>query len=216
MIKEFFSFSLRIYYSAFEFSVKRSIIDKPVTELTWEEIKELLFSFWSIMVEAFWVRFSEVAEFWRYYGGIQWFIPIALFLIYIIIKKKFFKTPDVNELFAKQDIRGLIKSLQFKRNETSVKVTSQESFKDSQAVKIRCTSALALAKLNDPVAIIPLIQALGDVDKYVRMNVVRAIACFKDPKVKQALNHVKDRDPDEFVRYLAEDLLGKVNKRITD
>jgi len=190
------------------------LADKPVADFTKEDWKELARVFWKMFTEGFWERFSEVKQIWDLYGGPEWLIPfiiiiIIIIIIYLIRKRRV--TPDIDLLVKEKKIRKIIQALTFKNKEiATVDKDHLEKFKGSQAVKIRCTAAVALGKFGDPRAINHLIAALNDPDKYVRMNVVRALGKFGGERIKCVLKVASERDKDEFVRYLAQDVLDEI------
>src|SRR5882672_12686644 len=80
---------------------------------------------------------------------------------------------------------------------------------DNDSDKVRQSAALALAKLGDPRAILPLAKALGnDTDEGVRgssaVGLGKLVTSKTDPKVRKvavaALTQAEGSDPSDFVR----------------
>ncbi|GAF71181.1 unnamed protein product [marine sediment metagenome] len=108
-----------------------------------------------------------------------------------IILADFFKPkPDVQELKAKQDVTGLIRALQYKR--------------DSD---VRWAAASALGTIGGEIAVGPLIQALQD--KFVRWEAASALERIGEPAVEpltQALN-----SKDVYVRKAVQKTLQNID-----
>jgi len=99
-----------------------------------------------------------------------------------------FGPPDVEQLKAKQDVRGLIKALDYQ--------------KDGD---IRKTAAQALGGLKDASAFEPLVAALKDGDGLVRRAAVHALGELKDARAVEPLIAALR---DEFVRSEAAQALA--------
>ena len=194
------------FYNYTWLKIQSSLADKSLGDLTWDDIKALLSGLWKILSEAFWKKYNFLSEYIRLHAGFEWLLPVFAILLYFYIRK-FFRPPDVKKLESKQNYNGLIRALKYRRRETAVELGMEEDFKENEAVKIRCTAANALGNLGDSRAIPPLLSALTDIDKYVRMNTIRALAKFESERIKDALQMVAKTDPDEFVQYLAKDII---------
>jgi HEAT repeat protein len=88
-----------------------------------------------------------------------------------------FGPPNVEELKAKGNIKGLIKALSYHKNKT----------KDYKAQDIREAAAKALGQIGDPRAIRPLSIALRDRWFGVRVEAVRALGQIDDASVLKPL-----------------------------
>jgi len=101
------------------------------------------------------------------------------------------KRPDVRELEAKEDTKGLIKALEDERK------------------KVREAAARALGRIVDKRAVEPLMQILEDESEKVREAAVRALGKIGDASAVEPLTQaLKDRD--EGVRRDAAEALGKI------
>ena len=103
----------------------------------------------------------------------------------------FFKPkPNVQGLKAKQDVGGLIRALQYKR--------------DSD---VRWAAASALGRIGGAIAIYPLIQALQD--KFVRWEAASALERIGEPAVEPLTEALNSRDV--YVRKAVEKALRNIN-----
>lgn len=195
----------RLTQQVWHLSVEK-IANKPFVELTFEDIKTLARDFWQIFSKQFWIRWAEWMAWWDLHGGYHWLlIPVALIVIHLFRRR--YQTPNVDKLETKGDVKGLIKALNYKIDETATEMGEEEMHVDSQAVKVRCAAANALGDFREPLALQGLLRGLSDPDKYVRINVVRSLGNLGGDTVERALKLVAEKDPDEFVRYVAEDFL---------
>lgn len=91
-----------------------------------------------------------------------------------------FGPPNVNQLYEKGDVKGLITALDYKKDKF-----------------IRINAAKALGGKKDPKAVEPLIGALKDSDKEVRISVIGALKDIKGARSIEALiGAFKDADKD--------------------
>ena len=103
-----------------------------------------------------------------------------------------FGPPNVNKLKAKGDIKGLIKALGYKRDQT-----------------VRQAAAEALGEIHDTQAVKPLVVALKDSDEMVRTSVAHALGEIASPQALDALIGVLE-DAETRPRQTAVEALGKI------
>ena len=101
-----------------------------------------------------------------------------------------FGPPNVEKMKAKQDVRGLIRALGYKKD-----------------VGVRTAAVKALVELGEP-AVQPLIAALKGENKDVRQAAVEALAKNGEPAVEPLITALKDYS----VREAAAEVLGKIGE----
>ena len=106
-----------------------------------------------------------------------------------------FTRPDVRVLEAKNDLRGLIKALNYKRDDC-----------------VRWHAAEALGEIRDARVLGPLILALKDESPYVRFVTAKVLGDMGDPRVVEPLIHAL-KDKDEKVRESARKALAKIKAK---
>lgn len=183
-------------------SVPRAACD----DVTWENVRFMLNYLWEKLTAQFWIKWAQWTKLWEEYGGWWVLIPLALIIIFIRVRHHYL-APDVEELTEKANVKGLIKALKFQRDKSVIKDNPDEVYKDSRAVRTRCAAAASLGNLGDERVVEPLLEALCDPDKYVRANVVRALSNFGKKEVKAAVWQSAHKDPDEFVRFIAMEIV---------
>jgi len=187
-------------------------------DVTWENVKFMAAYLWEKVVTRFWLRYEEALVFWDKYGGWEWAVPFVIIYIIILIRRRKL-APDMEVLVAKGKVKPLIRALKFRRDVAVTTYDTEEINQDTQAVRIRCEAAVALGNLRQERALNPLVEAMRDHDKYVRSNVVRALSNYNVKEAKAVVWHASRKDPDEFVRFVAQDIVDekgwhpkKVNK----
>ncbi|WP_048190472.1 HEAT repeat domain-containing protein [Methanobacterium sp. SMA-27] len=94
-----------------------------------------------------------------------------------------FNKLDIEKLRAKNDIKGLIKTL---KHEDS---------------NIRMFAAISLGEIGDKKAIVPLIQSLKDEEECVRNEVLNSLVKIGDPAVDNLIVALKDEKLEEGVKF---------------
>ena len=106
----------------------------------------------------------------------------------------FLGPPDIKKLKEKKNVKGLIKALNYKKEE-----------------KVRRGAAEALGQLGDPRAVEPLIKALGDFDGSVCESAAKALGELGDDRAVDPLLKVLGDSVDGFVcRRSAAEALRKL------
>ena len=120
-----------------------------------------------------------------------------------------FGPPNIEKLKAKDNIKGLIKALQYQKDEfvRSKAAGALGQIGAHEAVEpliaalkdksrdVRKAAAGALAQIGDPAAVDPLIAALDDVNEAVRIQAAQALARIGDARAVDALSALlNDRD----------------------
>lgn len=135
-----------------------------------------------------------------------------------------FGPPDVNELKAKRNVKGLIKALRYRKSvhirETAAKILGE--IKDIEAVRplirklkdsesaVRVAAAWALGTIEDTRAVQPLIMALSDSDSNLRREAASALGRIQnDQAIEPLVTALRDSDSD--VRWRAERALAGMN-----
>jgi len=191
-----------IIHSIWNFSIEK-LKDKPVTDFTWEDWKELARAFWDVFVEGFWKRIDEFKEIWDYYGGIEWLIPIIIIAILIYFRRKYLKRdrlPDVRALAAAKDLPGLFAALGYKCNVNAMELTDENKEMAHNYANIRGSAAVALGRIGVQEAVKPLMYAIRDLDRNVRIHAARALIEIGSQESVDALCDIATEDPDEYVR----------------
>jgi HEAT repeat protein len=103
--------------------------------------------------------------------------------------------PNIEHLQAKHDVQGLIKALNYQKDQS-----------------IRAAAAQALGELGDARAISPLILTLQDQYPQVRLSAADALSKFSDPRVVEPLiKLLQSLSPDSEIRKIA--ALGLGNQK---
>jgi HEAT repeat protein len=100
---------------------------------------------------------------------------------------------DVEKLAAKKDVKGLIKVLQYKKDD-----------------EVRTNAAIALREVGDTRAVEPLIEALKDKNEEFRLRVIAALGTIADPKAVDPLIRMLTKEEPYRVQLVAVITLGDI------
>jgi HEAT repeat protein len=108
---------------------------------------------------------------------------------------RIFGPPNIEKMKAKQDVKGLIKALHYKKNS-----------------QIRFDAARLLGEISDLRAVDPLIDALEDEEVMVRNEAARVLGEIGDPRAVDPLINALDSEEDYSigVRWGVIEALGKL------
>jgi hypothetical protein len=110
---------------------------------------------------------------------------------------KLFK-PNVEKLKEKEDVEGLIKAIQYEKDDS-----------------VRYNAAEALGKIGDARTVEPLIHALRDKDEDVREKAAEALENMGEPAVKPLTQALKDKDRDVQERVAQVLMVVKLQNGLT-
>ena len=106
-----------------------------------------------------------------------------------------FTRPDVREMEAKNDLQGLMKALNYRRDDC-----------------VRWHAAEALGDMGDPRAVEPLTSALKDESAYLRFVTVKALGEGGDARAVELLIRAL-KHKDEKVRESARKALARIKAK---
>lgn len=111
----------------------------------------------------------------------------------------FDRKPNIEKLRDKEDVKGLIKALQYRKDSI-----------EYEDVEVRVDAACELIDIGGKRAVEPLIEALGDIDWRVRHNAAIALGNIGDERAVEPLIKALDND---VGRLAAQSLGGIGDKR---
>jgi len=80
--------------------------------------------------------------------------------------------------------------------------------------KMQTGAALSFGEIKDARAVLPLIEALQDMDRDVRMEIINALGKIQDKRALPSLTELKKNDPDKYVRKAAEEAIMSINLKL--
>jgi len=116
-------------------------------------------------------------------------------------------SPNIEILKAQRNIKGLIEALEYNRHfHWSVLSPTSDQEKAKRYASVRAAAAAALGEIGDPVAVDPLVSALGDA-QVVRVNAAVALGQIGDERAIGPLIRLDQAEKDYAVKELVRDVL---------
>jgi len=178
-------------------------VAKPDVE---PDIADNIWKMISLSLAEHWFRFCQMTAF---LGQIWWLLlGIVALIVFLIIRVRKNRVPDIEKMRKTNDIEGLIAALSFGLDKLRYANRPQhEQYENNIAAKIRANAAYALGVFRDERAVEPLIESLKDANRDVRIYAVRALIGIGDIRAVEPLRDVAENDPDEYARTSVKECL---------